>query len=215
MISASLCFSELVDRLDVLVGELLRRAPRRGAPRRRRPRRLVTSSLRWCMTSRRTFRTATRPSSAIWRTILTSSLRRSSVSCGIGRRMILPSFDGVRPRSDSWIAFSIWLHRARVERLDRQHARLGHADRRELLQRRLLPVVVDRDSVEQCRRRAARAHGVELGARVPPPPGPSGVRRPASARRLSPCLLPGVEMIVPTRSPATTRRMFPSLLPNT
>ena len=80
--------------------------------------------------------------------------------------MILPSFDGVRPRSDSWIAFSIWRHRARVERLDRQHARLGDVDRRELLQRRVLPVVVDRDSVEQCRRRAARADGVELGARV-------------------------------------------------
>ena len=59
------------------------------------------------MTSRRTFRIATRPSSAIWRATLTSSLRRSSVSCGIGSRMILPSFEGVSPRSDSWIVRSI------------------------------------------------------------------------------------------------------------
>jgi hypothetical protein len=29
------------------------------------------------------------------------------VSCGIGSRISLPSFDGWRPRSDSWIAFSI------------------------------------------------------------------------------------------------------------
>jgi hypothetical protein len=36
-------------------------------------------------------------------------LRRSSVSCGIGRRINLPSFDGVSPRSDSMIAFSICL----------------------------------------------------------------------------------------------------------
>src|SRR3954469_5051224 len=66
-----------------------------------------TSSLRSCMTSRRTLRTATRPSSARWRTTFTSSFRRSSVSCGIGRRMSLPSFEGVRPRSDSRIARSI------------------------------------------------------------------------------------------------------------
>ncbi len=59
------------------------------------------------MTSRRTLRIATFPSSPTRRTTLTSSFRRSSVSVGIGRRMILPSFDGVRPRSDSWIARSI------------------------------------------------------------------------------------------------------------
>src|SRR5437016_3050341 len=41
------------------------------------------------------------------RTTLTSSLRRSSVSCGIGSLISLPSLDGVRPRSDSWIAFSM------------------------------------------------------------------------------------------------------------
>ena len=41
------------------------------------------------------------------------------------------------------------LHRARVERLDREQARLGDVDRRELLDRRLLAVVVDRDPVEE------------------------------------------------------------------
>ena len=34
-------------------------------------------------------------------------LRRSSVSCGIGSRIILPSFEGVSPSSDSWSARSI------------------------------------------------------------------------------------------------------------
>src|SRR3954469_16356105 len=67
------------------------------------------SSFRWCTASRRTLRTATFPSSAILRTTFTSSFRRSSVGCGIGSRTTLPSFDGVRPRSDSWIAFSIAL----------------------------------------------------------------------------------------------------------
>src|ERR1051326_2377358 len=44
---------------------------------------------------------ASRPSSANLWTTLTSSLRRSSVSGGIGMRMTLPSFDGVSPRSDA------------------------------------------------------------------------------------------------------------------
>ena len=52
-------------------------------------------------------RAATRPSSAMCRTCFTSSLRRSSVSCGIGSRMIWPSFDGVSPRSDSWMPRSM------------------------------------------------------------------------------------------------------------
>jgi hypothetical protein len=43
----------------------------------------------------------------MWRTTLTSSLRRSSVSCGIGRRISFPSLFGVNPRSDSWIARSM------------------------------------------------------------------------------------------------------------
>ena len=61
------------------------------------------------MTSRRMLRTATRPSSAIPRTTLTSCLRRSSVSSGMVRRISLPSLDGVSPRSEFMIAFSIAL----------------------------------------------------------------------------------------------------------
>ena len=38
-----------------------------------------------------------------------SSLRRSSVSGGKFRRICLPSFCGLMPRSDVWIAFSIAL----------------------------------------------------------------------------------------------------------
>ena len=57
--------------------------------------------------SRRTLRIATRPSSATPWTTLTISRRRSSVSSGICRRITLPSLLGVRPTSDSWIAFSI------------------------------------------------------------------------------------------------------------
>src|SRR5215210_5044633 len=67
------------------------------------------SSRRSCITSRRTFRTATLPCSAMLWTIFTSSLRRSSVSSGIESRITWPSFDGVRPTSDSRIAFSIAL----------------------------------------------------------------------------------------------------------
>ena len=59
------------------------------------------------MASRRTLRMATRASSAILATVLTSCLRRSSVGVGMVSRMSLPSFTGVRPRSDFWIAFSI------------------------------------------------------------------------------------------------------------
>ena len=39
----------------------------------------------------------------------TSSLRRSSVSSGMVRRITLPSFEGVSPMSDSMIDFSIAL----------------------------------------------------------------------------------------------------------
>src|SRR5262249_18088436 len=58
--------------------------------------------------SRRTFRMATRASSASLPTDLASCLRRSSLRCGIVRRMTLPSLAGVRPRSDFWIACSIF-----------------------------------------------------------------------------------------------------------
>jgi hypothetical protein len=53
------------------------------------------------------FRMTTRPSSAIFRTTFTSSLRRSSVSAGTASRISLPSLLGVIPRSDFRMAFSM------------------------------------------------------------------------------------------------------------
>ncbi len=45
--------------------------------------------------------------SASWRTTLIRSRRRSSVSAGIGTRMMSLEVAGLRPRSESRIAFSI------------------------------------------------------------------------------------------------------------
>src|SRR4051794_19917455 len=102
------------------------------------------------------------------------------------------------------------LHHGRVERLDRQQARLGDADRRDVLQRRRSVVVVDRDAVEERRRSTARAHRMEVLLRrldglVHP------LRRVIDEvvdrrQRQPPSPL---EMIVPTRSPSITRPMLP------
>src|ERR1019366_990698 len=67
------------------------------------------SSRRSCITSRRTLRIATPPSSAMFLTTLTSWRRRSSVSSGTTRRIRFPSLDGDRPTSDSRIERSIAL----------------------------------------------------------------------------------------------------------
>src|SRR5579883_1735424 len=64
-------------------------------------------AFRWSMASRRTLRTATRPSSTCLRTSFTMSRRRSSVMVGMVRRMCWPSLLGVSPRSDLRIAFSM------------------------------------------------------------------------------------------------------------
>src|SRR5581483_5271068 len=104
--------------------------------------------------------------------------------------------------------------RARVERLHGEHARLRHADRRELLQRRLRSVVVDLDAVKERRRGSARAHGVEGVARML-----HGLSHPRL--RVGDQLVDGchvsylVSMTVPTCSPATTRAMLPSASSNT
>ena len=57
------------------------------------------------------------------------------------------------------------LDRAGVERLHDEQPRLRRRDRREALERRRRAVVVDRDAVEECRRRAARPDRVELVVR--------------------------------------------------
>ena len=60
-----------------------------------------------CLAVRRRLRTATRPSSALARASLMYSLRRSSVSSGKPQRSTLPSLDGLTPRSESRMAFSM------------------------------------------------------------------------------------------------------------
>ena len=59
------------------------------------------------MPSRRAERMRTRVSSAMVFTVFTRSRRRSSLSAGIGRRMIFPSTIGWMPSLDSLIAFSM------------------------------------------------------------------------------------------------------------
>src|SRR6185437_4824804 len=59
-----------------------------------------------CRLARRRLRMATFPSSALCRTTLTSSFRRSSVSGGKERRMTVPSLAGLMPRSEVKMAFS-------------------------------------------------------------------------------------------------------------
>ena len=55
-----------------------------------------------------------------WTLPLVSSLRRSSVSGGKARRITLPSFWGLMPRSEVWMAFSIALSSGAVPGLDHQ-----------------------------------------------------------------------------------------------
>jgi len=126
--------------------------------------------------------------------------------------MTLPSFDGVNPRSGLQQRLLDRLDRGRVEGLDRQHPRLGNVDRGQLLERRLLAVVVDLHAVEEGRGGAPGADGVELrprvlDARVHAVLGVLNELVDGGHQRSS---FAGVEMIVPMRSPAITRRMFPS-----
>src|SRR5262249_29743119 len=103
-----------------------------------------------------------------------------------------------------------------VERLDREHARLGDVNGRELLQRRRLPVVLDVDAVQQRRRGAACAYAVELllGRLDGLVHSAHRVLDEIIDHQSAPVSV-GVEMSVPTRSPATMRRMLPPDRPKT
>ena len=101
------------------------------------------------------------------------------------------------------------LDRAGIVRLHRDHARLGDVDRRELLERRRRPVVVDLDAVEQRRGRAAGPDGVELvRSGFDRLVHPSGRVAHEVVDHSSSSL--AVEIIVPIRSPRTTRPMLRS-----
>ncbi len=97
---------QLVDEGDLLVGDLLQLLldPFELV---RRELTVLLGRLEVVAPLAARFRTATLPSSALWRTTFTSSLRRSSVNGGNASRMTFPSFVGLMPRSEAMIAFSI------------------------------------------------------------------------------------------------------------
>src|SRR5579859_25467 len=68
---------------------------------------VLSNSFNPLLASRRTLRTATRAFSASPRTTFVRSRRRSSVRAGIGTRISSPIDDGLSPRPDSRMAFSI------------------------------------------------------------------------------------------------------------
>src|SRR6185437_3776556 len=67
----------------------------------------LSRSLTCCNASRRTLRIAILAFSPSWPTCLASSLRRSSVSAGMFRRITVPAVVGVMPMSEAIKAFSI------------------------------------------------------------------------------------------------------------
>ena len=74
--------------------------PALETPQKQKTRR--TAFMAPCLTPR----TATLPSSPMPDTVLASALRRSAVSGGIAMRTLLPSLDGLAPRSAALNAFS-------------------------------------------------------------------------------------------------------------
>ena len=92
--------------------------------------------------SRRMLRTATRWCSATPCSFLTSSLRRSSVSGGIGRRMILPSLAGIEAQIAGADHLLDQSDLGDVPRLDRDQSRFGDVQVGNLIERRGRPVIV-------------------------------------------------------------------------
>ena len=121
-----------------------------------------SAAFRSAMASRRTLRTAMRFSSAYLPAILTSSLRRSSVSGGIGTRRVWPSVIGFKPRPELRMAFSTDGDQAPVPDIDADHARLGHRDRGARQDRHAGAVGIDSDTFQQGRRGTAGAQATEI-----------------------------------------------------
>ena len=138
-----------------------------------------SSFFRCSFASRRTLRTATRASSASWRTTLISSLRRSSVSAGIGTRIRSPRRR--RIEAEVGIADRLLDHRDHLllPRLHGDRARVGERDVGDLVDRHRRAVVVDLDVIEQPGVRAAGADLAEVGLQR------LDRLLPSSARRLS------------------------------
>ena len=121
-----------------------------------------SSALRWSMPSRRTLRTAIRAFSAYWPTSLASSLRRSSVRSGIGRRMIWPSVIGLMPRLAATDRLFDRRDVGPVPHLDADQPRLGHRHGRHLVERHVGAIDLDLDAIDQRGRGAAGAQAAKV-----------------------------------------------------
>ena len=144
------------------------------------------------------------------------SLRRSSVSGGIGTRTTLPSLVGFSPRSEVRMALSISGTAPGSHGAITIDHRLGHRERPELVHRHRRAVIIDANVVEQRDVRAARAHAGKLLAEIL-----DGLFHPRAGLRhrflaVGNCAhrvrVPAIHSAVtvdPTFSPITTRLMFP------
>ena len=161
---AVLLLLQLVDGADVGVGgllDLVERPSSRRLPRCRDPS-AASSGDRWRRGG--PGGRPLRPSSASLCTSFDSSLRRSSVSGGIGMRITLPSLAGLSPRLDGADRLLDRAHLRRIERLRDDQRRLGHRQRRHLVERHHRAVGLDVHGVEQRHRGAAGAHAARARA---------------------------------------------------
>ena len=120
------------------------------------------SSLTISLASRRALRTWTLYSSQILLTTLTSSLRRCSVRGGIEIRTIFPSLEGVSPRSDLRMAFSISLITVASQGWIGDQPTFRYCQGRQLVDGGQRPVIVDLDPVQQRQGSPAGAHPFQL-----------------------------------------------------
>ena len=99
-------------------------------------------------------------------TTFTNSLRRSAVSGGNDRRMLLPSLLGLRPRSDWRMAFSMAAMAPLSYGVITSMRASGTREPGELLERDVGAVVLDRELLDQRRGGAAGADRAEVGPGV-------------------------------------------------
>ena len=100
--------------------------------------------------------------SAYWPASLASSLRRSSVRSGIGRRSVCAVGDRVEAEPGRADRLFDRADVRLVPHLHRQHARLGRRDGRDLVERHVRAVDLDRHRIEQRGRGAAGAQAAEI-----------------------------------------------------